>query len=257
MAGDWIPIEESMPRKPEVMRIVAQVSRSRHEVVGLLVEFWLWASANTTDGVINIPLSALPQLIGADDVFWRAVVGAGWLEEEDGNSIRIPNGERWLCNGAKSRLENTRRQQNHRVAQMSRKTRDKSATTVQKSTEEKSTEEQTREDSSASPKNASDTEPLFTEGEPKPTATRQPDIVWDFVVQRFGLPTDTKAQRSRVGKAVKAFRLLRSDPPEIGDRERCTDIDNTYRSYVEAWGDRCGAPSPEALVKHWGKFFDG
>lgn len=144
MAGDWIPVEEATPRKPEVMRIVALVSRSRHEVVGLLIEFWIWISQNSADGTIDVPLAALPHLIGADDAFWQAVASVGWVKEKGGR-LHIPNSEHWLTHGAKARLSNTRRQQNRRAdvtpqaRQMRDKQRDKSATTEQKRTEESNT----------------------------------------------------------------------------------------------------------------------
>lgn len=143
MAGDWTPIEHATPRKPEVMKLVTLSSRSRHEVVGLLVDFWCWADENTDNGNLDVPLTSLPHLIGADELFWRAVESIGWIVVE-GDKIRIPNAGHWLTTGAKSRLMTTRRQQKWRgrVTPTSRRKRDKTVTKTS-TTEQNRTEHNT------------------------------------------------------------------------------------------------------------------
>lgn len=145
MAGDWTAIEHATPRKSEIMDIALETGRSRHEVLGLMVEFWAWAETQTDDGHIEMPLRGLCHIIGADDDFWSAVVRAGWItlgDSKDGQTARsfdVPRADHWLSRGAKSRLSNSRRQASRRadVAQMSRSKRDKSATTEQNRTEQK------------------------------------------------------------------------------------------------------------------------
>ena len=113
MAGDWTAIEHATPRKPELLSIARSTGRSRHECLGLAVEFWAWAETVTVDGRINAPLSSLPDLIGADLDFWRAMVRVGWLETPQGDEadvLLVPRADHWLTNGAKSRITKSRRQ---------------------------------------------------------------------------------------------------------------------------------------------------
>lgn len=114
MAGEWIPVSVGLTRTVEVVQIVrllsgAQQDRNRHEVSGLLIEFWSWASAQTADGRIKgVTLADLVQIIGGDEAFWRAVCAVGWLVVDD-DGLVVPNADRWLSNGAKARLLDSRR----------------------------------------------------------------------------------------------------------------------------------------------------
>ncbi|MFO0898952.1 MAG: hypothetical protein U0836_16130 [Pirellulales bacterium] len=95
--------------------IAAATNRSREEVVGLLVGFWLWASGETADGKLpGLSCHALVTVVGATEDFWRAVVRAGWLVEGDG-FLRIPRADHWLTKGAKARLQAALRKQKQRA----------------------------------------------------------------------------------------------------------------------------------------------
>lgn len=113
MAGDWTPFETATLRKPEVLTIASKTSRSRHEVCGLLMEFWCWAGEQTVDGHVDAPVDGLPSAVGADVDFWQAVIDVGWLER-NGPALFIPNAENWITVGAKARLDKTKRQQKWR-----------------------------------------------------------------------------------------------------------------------------------------------
>lgn len=131
MAGDWIPIETDIFRKPKVLQIAHLTGRSRHEVVGLLVDLWAWASGHSTDGKLGpVSVPFLSHVIGADDAFWRAVEQVKWLDLSDG--ISIPNADNWITRGAKARLTNTKRKQD--VRNLSRSKQDKNGTTEQNRT---------------------------------------------------------------------------------------------------------------------------
>lgn len=114
MAGEWIPVSTGLTRRVEVLQIVRLLSgsppdRSRHEVVGLLVEFWSWASAETADGrIAGVALADLPHVVGGDAGFWRAVCAVGWLVE-DAAGLVVPKFDHWLSKGAKARLLDARR----------------------------------------------------------------------------------------------------------------------------------------------------
>lgn len=113
MAGEWTPIEHATLHKDEIVRLVCRTGRDRFQVLGLMVTFWIWAELMTSDGRISAPLTALPEFVGGDLEFWRAVHDVGWIELPHGEEFElmvIPRAEHWLTKGAKSRLQNARRQ---------------------------------------------------------------------------------------------------------------------------------------------------
>jgi hypothetical protein len=149
MAGDWIPVRVHLRDEPEVLQIAEITGRSRHEVIGLLVDLWGWASEVSDDGRI---LSAFcPQVVrtlsatvGADENFWSAVASVGWLKLDNG--IAIPRFDRWLSRGAKRRIKEVQRKRLSRSEnkehnpknsdrKMSASQADKKRTTGQYSTE--------------------------------------------------------------------------------------------------------------------------
>lgn len=114
MAGDWIPVQTDLSRRREVLSISKNTGRSRFEVVGLLIEFWGWASGETdVDAIVDVYVDTLPSLVGGDTEFWQAVISAGWLEATE-TGITVPNIERWMSSGAKSRLRKNIRQKEWR-----------------------------------------------------------------------------------------------------------------------------------------------
>lgn len=102
--ADWIPWHKSILNKPEVLSISKATSRSRREVVCILMEFWSWADgAATPQGELTgVDLGDLRGLIqDTDEPFWRAVVAAGWLQT-NAAGLLLPNFNCWL--GANRRL---------------------------------------------------------------------------------------------------------------------------------------------------------
>lgn len=115
MAGDWISVRVDLARCREVLVIARGSKRPRHEVAGLLVDFWAWASAETADGrIVDASVDALVDAVGADARFWECVISVGWLSI-DGESLMIPKFDRWLSNGAKSRMMKSYRQKRWRA----------------------------------------------------------------------------------------------------------------------------------------------
>jgi hypothetical protein len=111
MAGDWIPAEIGLARKREVLAVAQATGRSRHEVVGLLLDFWGWASCETSNGeIVGATVDALVDAIGGDKHFWTCVSSAGWLAFT-AEGIALPNADKWITKGAKARLQKTKRQQ--------------------------------------------------------------------------------------------------------------------------------------------------
>lgn len=146
MAGDWIPICVDLLTKREVVIIAARTKWSRYEVVGRLVEFWAWVSAESADGRIDgLTLDELASVHSFDRRFLDALLGVGWVTQDEAG-LTIPNFERWLSGSAKRRLRARDRQINHRkgmsrschtfVTNVSRSQRDKSVTREEKRREE-------------------------------------------------------------------------------------------------------------------------
>lgn len=114
MAGDWIPFYVSTPRKSEVLQIARETNRNRHEVIGLLMEFWAWCQGETRDRLLpRLTIGDVCVAVGGDEAFWRAVEVVGWVSFTD-KGIEIPNADNWLSNGAKSRLSKAQRQKRWR-----------------------------------------------------------------------------------------------------------------------------------------------
>jgi hypothetical protein len=141
MSADWyIPMRVGLPRDKKVLAISAKTGRSRHEVAGLLLDFWGWVTLESRDGhVPSVTKKVLCEAIGGDEAFWTAVEAVGWIfitPEE----ISVPDFDEWLGKVARVRLQANLRQQERRakkkeeenghalVTPPSRSKRDKKAT---------------------------------------------------------------------------------------------------------------------------------
>lgn len=165
MAGYWIPYEIGLPNKPQVLLLADAARMKPREVVGLLMEFWGWASMQTHDG--NVTRVTLPLLVklfpGSRLAFWEAMTSPciGWLEVRD-NGVYIPRANKWITRGAKARLKKSERQAMWRsgsdivdasVDTTVGDTVDAQASTLPSTTEEKRTEEKRREEKEESKDN--------------------------------------------------------------------------------------------------------
>jgi len=117
MANEWIPVKVHLKDEPEILKISEKTGRSRHEVVGLLVDFWGWVSEVSTNGKITSafcpqPVRILSAVVGGDENFWSAVVESGWLKIDDG--ILVPRFDRWLSKSGKRRLKDLQRKKLNR-----------------------------------------------------------------------------------------------------------------------------------------------
>jgi len=104
MAGDWIKVEKSTARKPEIMGIARELSISMDAAFGLCFRFWCWCDDNLTTGnTFCVTESLLDETFGKQK-FASAMVKVGWLQF-DGDMMTVPNFERHLSKGAKTRAE--------------------------------------------------------------------------------------------------------------------------------------------------------
>ena len=149
MAGDYIPVTKTLPRKREVLAIATATGRSRSDVVLALLDFWFWVDDESVDGQLpGLTPSHLTGLFpGTDDAFWLAVISAGWLIQRT-TGLEVPNFQRWLGQSAKRRLIEAEKKRQQRSKgkcpgnvpemspKMSPKKRDKNGTREEKRREE-------------------------------------------------------------------------------------------------------------------------
>lgn len=80
MAGDWIKIEHATARKAEVLKMARMLGCSRREVVGLLVDFFIWCDVNCVDGVVDGVVDADVDAVASQKNFSSVMVAVGWLK---------------------------------------------------------------------------------------------------------------------------------------------------------------------------------
>jgi len=117
MTIPWIKVEATLPHKPEVMRMAAQLDTSEHAVVGHLVAFWIWCDGNLAGHCPTFfgTVSGIDRVAGCSG-FTQAMIDAGWLRH-DGKQFEVVHFERHLAQSAKTRAfeaERKRRQRGDR-----------------------------------------------------------------------------------------------------------------------------------------------
>jgi hypothetical protein len=117
MTIPWIKVEATLPHKPEVMRMAAQLDTSEHAVVGHLVAFWIWCDGNLVGHcpTFSGTVSGIDRVAGCSG-FTQAMIDAGWLRH-DGKQFEVVHFERHLAQSAKTRAfeaERKRRQRGDR-----------------------------------------------------------------------------------------------------------------------------------------------
>jgi hypothetical protein len=110
MSG-WIKVETGMPEKPEVLRLARLLSIKRDQAVGVVVRFWIWADANTVDGVVDgVEAGDVDDVLSVQGLA-RALEMVGWLRiDKENRRITIPNFERHNGESAKKRALKSERQ---------------------------------------------------------------------------------------------------------------------------------------------------
>jgi hypothetical protein len=102
MAVDWVKVEKTTPRKPEVLRIAAKLGIDPDHAFGLCFRFWSWCDDNLTQSnAAGVTLALVDSLVGRVG-FADAMVLAGWLQD-DGDSFTVVNFENHLSQSAKAR----------------------------------------------------------------------------------------------------------------------------------------------------------
>jgi len=122
MAGEWIAYDLALPDKPEVQELMDTTGLPVQDVVFNLLRLWGWASMHCADGVARMTLPRLVRTCGADEAFWSAVAGVGWLEiDETAATVAVPGWDRRFSQAAKSRAQHADRSREHEERNPGRK----------------------------------------------------------------------------------------------------------------------------------------
>jgi hypothetical protein len=202
MAGDWIKVEKSTPRKPEVLRLAVLLNIHPDHAFGLCCRFWSWCDDNLTNSnAQGVTESLLDALLGRDG-FASALVQVGWLQARQG-SLVIPNFDLHLSQGAKSRALAARRQAQHR-------SRKSNAESVTKTSPEKRREENTSIGTGEPPVHAIDENPFY-----------EPNDVPEQInpIARYSQPVQGEVEADLERLALLAVRLIAQPRQRINQQQ--------------------------------------
>lgn len=114
MGTDWIKVEKSTARKPEVLQIADALAVHPDHAFGLCVRFWCWVDDQMSQEchTNSVTFVTLDSVVGHNG-FTEQLVAVGWLEL-NGTGVRIPHFDRHLSKSAKKRAEDRRRKEKSR-----------------------------------------------------------------------------------------------------------------------------------------------
>lgn len=113
MAGDWLKIEKSTLRKPEILALAAKLHLHPDHALGMVLRFWDWVDSNSKDGTIaGVTCELLDTFLGTPGLA-AGLVSVGWLSERS-HGLTIPNFERHMGTSSKSRATSALRTAKHR-----------------------------------------------------------------------------------------------------------------------------------------------
>lgn len=102
----WIKIEYSLPAKPEVFLLAQELLISKQEVIGYLVELWLWLDQISEDGKIKGNREMVDNITMVQ--FANALIKVGWLHVYE-DTLEFVNFDRHNGTSAKKRASNARK----------------------------------------------------------------------------------------------------------------------------------------------------
>lgn len=113
MAGFWIKWECGLTKKREIAIIARKLQCDRRQAAAMCMEFWEWASEQSTDGVLaGMALHDVSEVLGIKG-FAEAMADAGWLTEGE-SGLQVPNWDRHNSKPAKLRLQSSERKRRER-----------------------------------------------------------------------------------------------------------------------------------------------
>ena len=113
MAGDWIKIRCGLAKEREILALRKLLKLPRAHVVGLCVQFWSWADALTSDGLIRgVDFDDIDEIMALPG-FAAALEAVQWLNKTH-NGVEVPEFTKHNGHSAKLRLEAAERKQQQR-----------------------------------------------------------------------------------------------------------------------------------------------
>lgn len=135
MAGDWIKMQGNLWTNPKVVRIMSATKADRCRVIGALFRVWCLFDEHTEDGILQGYTKFLLDDELRIDGFSEAMESVGWLIDNDGESLQVPDFDDHMSKSAKKRAQDTKRKREGR--KMSASQADKNTTREEKRREEK------------------------------------------------------------------------------------------------------------------------
>lgn len=114
MAGDWIKVEKSTARKPEVLAISSALEIHPDHAFGLCVRFWAWCDDQLENGHADSVTNVTLDFVIGHSGFAQQLIRVGWLKETD-TGIDIPNFDYHLSESAKTRAQAAKRKSKSRT----------------------------------------------------------------------------------------------------------------------------------------------
>ncbi len=108
MAIDWLKVEKTTPRKPEVLHIAARLGVHPDHAFGLCFRFWAWCDDNLTKANADGVSIALADNIVDRAGFAEAMVSSGWLID-NGSSFTVSHFDKHLSKSSKTRALTAKR----------------------------------------------------------------------------------------------------------------------------------------------------
>ena len=129
---NWVKINTALPRSPKVMLLASLMGVSRHEALGLAVDWLCWLDSVTTDGSTGLTADLIDMLFHPESVsqnfvtdvtachkMSQALVTIGWLEAGENGQLCAVDFEKHNGDSAKKRAEAAERQRKSRARRLS------------------------------------------------------------------------------------------------------------------------------------------
>lgn len=214
MAGDFIKVEKSTARKPEVLRIAMLLSIHPDHAFGLCIRFWSWCDDNMTDGTAKLSCQILDAVLGTSG-FAAALIEVGWLKDRK-NALEIPNFDRHLSQSAKVRCAATERKRKSRESKAAAAPSQESVTAVTKKRDQRR-EEKSKENKPPYPPSAKP--PPDPDGwDLKLEDLRNPDRLLRWLTHTRLLPGSHQDQELTLAAAERALSVAQLGGEPVADR---------------------------------------
>jgi hypothetical protein len=115
MAGDWIKVEHATLDKPEVLRMAELLGINRNEMLGVLLNYFVWLDRNCSNGyVTHMSRKSIDSVLHMDGLS-ACLIDVGWIEiDEKSGTLTVKNWARHNGTPAKTRALTKDRVATHR-----------------------------------------------------------------------------------------------------------------------------------------------